>query len=171
LSILRKHSIITPYGISLLCAKPGAGAIALAFLLAPVFSFAAKYSHGRWMKVRQTYQLMLDTKPCQVAALSEGPCEFLGKIDSVDPPLVSPWSQQECVYYDFIVIEETGKDTCTVFDDKQTQSFTVTDSSGSVEINPDEGNFHVKIDRQAHSRELNDADSECKRSSRVVIEI
>ena len=103
---------------------------------------------------------MLDTKPCQVAALSEGPCEFQGKIGNVAPPLVSPWSQQECVYYDFIVIEGTGKDACTVFEDKQTQSFTLTDPSGSVEINPGEGNFHVKIDRQAHSGELNDADSE-----------
>ena len=144
----------------ILAAKPDTGVIALAFILAPVFFLAAKYFYRRWIKIRQTYQLMLDTKPRQVAALSEGPCEFLGKIDSVDPPLVSPWSQQECVYYDFIVIEGTGEDACTVFDDKQTQSFTVTDSSGSVEINPGEGNFHVKIDRQAHSGELNDASSE-----------
>ena len=144
----------------ILAAKPDTGVIALAFILAPVFFFAAKYFYRRWKKVQQTYQLMLDTKPCQVSALSEGPCEFQGKIGNVDPPLVSPWSQQECVYYDFIVIEETGKNAYTVFDDKQTQSFTVTDSSGSVEINPGEGNFHVKIDRQAHSGELNDADSE-----------
>ena len=140
-------------------AKPGAGAIIGVLLLASVFFFAAKYFYRRWKKVQQTYQLMLDTKPCQVSALSEGPCEFQGEIGNVDLPLVSPWSQQECVYYDFIVIEGTGKDACTVFDDKQTQSFTVTDSSGSVEINPGEGNFHVKIDRQAHSGELNDADS------------
>ena len=144
----------------ILTAKPGAGAIVGALLLASVFFFAAKYFYRRWKKIRQTYQLMLDIKPCQVAALSEGPCEFQGEIGNVDPPLVSPWSQQECVYYDFDVIAGTGKDAFTDFRDKQTQSFTVTDTSGSVEINPSESHFHVKIDRQAHSGELNDASSE-----------
>ena len=92
------------YG-NLLAANPDAGVPAVALILASVLSFAAIYFFKRWRKISQTHQLMLDTKPCPITAISEGPCEFLGKIGNVAPPLVSPWSQKACVYYDFNVEE------------------------------------------------------------------
>ena len=137
----------------------------LAILIAFAPTYAAIHFYNRWKKVRQTYQLMLNTKPCPDAAISEGPCEFQGKIGNVEPPLVSPWSQQKCVYYDFDVEEWRNSSQgssywSNIFEDGQTQSFTVTDTSGSVGINPYEGRFHVKIDRRTHSGSLNNTSPE-----------
>jgi len=148
----------------ILAANPDAGVPAVALILASVLSFAAIYFFKRWRKISQTHQLMLDTKPSPITAISEGPCEFLGKIGNVAPPLVSPWSQQACVYYDFDVDEyQSSGDTwgyCSVFNDQQIQRFTVTDTSGSVEINPSKRLLEVKIDHQDHARRLNEASPE-----------
>ena len=48
----------------------------------------------------------------------------------------------------------------SVFNDQQIQRFTVTDISGSVEINPSKRLLKVKIDHQDHARRLNEASPE-----------
>tara|TARA_B100001971_G_C18027506_1_gene450808 strand:- start:32 stop:751 length:720 start_codon:yes stop_codon:yes gene_type:complete len=100
---------------------------------------------------------MLATEASNVGALTEGPCEIQGRIESIDSPFTSPWTQQQCVYYEFLVEEKrrSGGSNAratwhSIINDVQKQSFKVTDPSGSVEINPRKAEFDLKS--VAHER-------------------
>tara|TARA_Y100000588_G_scaffold325578_1_gene359442 strand:- start:1 stop:840 length:840 start_codon:yes stop_codon:yes gene_type:complete len=78
----------------------------------------------------------------QIDALKEGPCRIEGEIVSLNPPFTSPWSKKECVYYNFTVQGPGGvyyegeEKWVDLISDEQWQTFKVTDSAGSVYIEP-----------------------------------
>ena len=106
---------------------------------------------------RRRYRLMLATEASNVGALTEGPCEIQGRIESIDSPFTSPWTQQQCVYYEFLVEELRGSGAratwYSIINDVQKQSFKVTDPSGSVEIDPDEAEFEAEFDLKSVAHE------------------
>ena len=138
------------------------------FLIAVFFFIAAGGCFFMGKKKHRIHQLMLNTETSDVGALTEGPCEVQGQIDSVGSPLISPWTQQQCVYYDFQVEERrsrrSGNTTSTYWTDYitdlQTQPFTVSDQTDSVEINPGEADFRVRTDARERSGFGDDASSE-----------
>ncbi len=117
-------------------------------ILGAVFLLIAICCFIALRNARRRYRLMLATEASNVGALTEGPCEIQGRIESIDSPFTSPWTQQQCVYYEFLVEELRGSGGratwYSIINDVQKQSFKVTDPSGSVEINPYEAEFDLK---------------------------
>jgi len=138
------------------------------FLIAVFFFIAGGGCFFMGKKKHRIHQLMVNTETSDVGALTEGSCEVQGQIDSVGTPLISPWTQQQCVYYDFQVEERrsrrSGNTTSTYWadyiTDLQAQPFTVSDQTGSVEINPGEADFRVRTDARERSGFGDDASSE-----------
>jgi hypothetical protein len=111
-------------------------------ILGAVFLLIAICCFIALRNARRRYRLMLATEASNVGALTEGPCEIQGRIESIDSPFTSPWTQQQCVYYEFLVEElrsSGGKSSTwySIINDVQKQS-------GSVEIDPDEAKFDLK---------------------------
>jgi hypothetical protein len=118
-------------------------------ILGAVFLLIAICCFIALRNARRRYRLMLATEASNVGALTEGPCEIQGRIESIDSAFTSPWTQQQCVYCQFFVEElrrSGGKSSTwySIINDVQKQSFKVTDPSGSVEIDPDEAKFDLK---------------------------
>jgi hypothetical protein len=126
-------------------------------ILGAVFLLIAICCFIALRNARRRYRLMLATEASNVGALTEGPYEIQGRIESIDSAFTSPWTQQQCVYYEFLVEEKRPKPNvkngvywACIINDDQKQSFKVTDPSGSVEIDPDEAQFDLKS--VAHER-------------------
>ena len=110
-------------------------------------------------KRHRIHQLMVNTQTSKTDALTEGPCEVQGEVEAIGSPFISPWTQQQCVYYDFQVKErrtrKSGKTTTTYWAkyvaDLQVRPFTLKDSSGTVEINPAGADFSVSVDARDKS--------------------
>ena len=140
----------------------------MAFLIALLLFVGAGGCFFMGRKKHHIHQLMVNTETSSVEALTQGPCEVQGQIDSIGSPFISPWTQQRCVYYDFQVEERrsrrSGNTTSTYWadyiTDLQAQPFTVSDQSGSVEINPGDVDFRVRTDARERSGFGNDASSE-----------
>ena len=121
-------------------------------ILGAVFLLIAICCFIALRNARRRYRLMLATEASNVGALTEGPCEIQGRIESIDSAFTSPWTQQQCVYYEFLVEEKRKRKGGqnpefywhSIINDVQKQSFKVTDPSGSVEIDPDEAKFDLK---------------------------
>ena len=120
-------------------------------ILGAVFLLIAICCFIALRNARRRYRLMLATEASNVGALTEGPCEIQGRIESIDSAFTSPWTQQQCVYCQFVVEEKrkrSGQNGAwywhSIINDVQKQSFKVTDPSGSVEIDPDEAKFDLK---------------------------
>ena len=126
-------------------------------ILGAVFLLIAICCFIALRNARRRYRLMLATEASNVGALTEGPCEIQGRIESIDSPFTSPWTQQQCVYYEFLVEElrgSGGRHTWySIINDVQKQSFKVTDPSGSVEIDPDEAEFEAEFDLKSVAHE------------------
>jgi hypothetical protein len=140
----------------------------MAFLIALLLFVGAGGCFFMGRKKHHIHQLMVNTETSSVEALTQGPCEVQGQIDSIGSPFISPWTQQRCVYYDFQVEERRsrrrGNTTSTYWadyiTDLQAQPFTVSDQSGSVEINPGDVDFRVRTDARERSGFGDDASSE-----------
>jgi len=126
-------------------------------ILGAVFLLIAICCFIALRNARRRYRLMLATEASNVGALTEGPCEIQGRIESIDSPFTSPWTQQQCVYYEFLVEELRGSGSratwYSIINDVQKQSFKVTDPSGSVEIDPDEAEFEAEFDLKSVAHE------------------
>ena len=126
-------------------------------ILGAVFLLIAICCFIALRNARRRYRLMLATEASNVGALTEGPCEIQGRIESIDSPFTSPWTQQQCVYYEFLVEELRGSGGratwYSIINDVQKQSFKVTDPSGSVEIDPDEAEFEAEFDLKSVAHE------------------
>jgi hypothetical protein len=102
--------------------------------------------------------------------LKEGPCRIEGKIEPLNSDFISPWSKQQCVYYNFTVQGSGGSSSARVrqwvdlINDEQIQTFKVTDSSGSVEIDPMKSekkvDLRVPADARKYFGQINDAPQE-----------
>ena len=133
-----------------------------------VSCIAAVVCFQQGKKRHRIHQLMVDTQTSKADELTEGPCEVQGQVDAIGSAFTSPWTQQQCVYYDFQVKEKrtrkSGKTTTTYWakyvTDLKVRPFILKDSSGAVEINPAGADFSVSADAREQSGFGDDAPAE-----------
>ena len=99
-------------------------------LLAVVFYY-------KWQKVQRVYDLMDSTKTSPIAQLKSGPAEVRGRTSTTEQPLISPWCQQPCVFYEFHVEQEHSSENSTYWKtyikDEQSLPFVVKDDTGQAQ--------------------------------------
>ncbi len=100
---------------------------------------------------RQTLKdVKKEIKLQDISEITEGLCRFQGKIQSIGPPLVSPWGQKACVYYHLEVFRRFFRkftdyknrtaswksvwSPSSEARDTKHQSFMVSDGVGKIEI-------------------------------------
>ena len=126
-------------------------------LLAVVFYY-------KWRKAQRVYDLMASTKTSPIGQLKSGPAEVRGRTSTTEQPLISPWCQQPCVFYEFHVEQEhSSKDSTywrTYIKDEQSLPFVVKDDTGQVVVDSRKIKFEVSEDRFSSSGFMNEASPE-----------
>lgn len=126
-------------------------------LLAVVFYY-------KWRKVQRVYDLMDSTKTSPIAQLKSGPAEVRGRTSTTEQPLISPWCQQPCVFYEFHVEQEHSSENSTYWKtyikDEQSLPFVVKDDTGQAVVDSSKIKLVVEEDRFSRSGFMNDADSD-----------
>jgi len=127
------------------------------FILLIVVLIAAFY----WVKNNSMLKLIKSTDTSRIAHVRLGFYEIKGKVVALEPPLISPFSEKPCVYYNFRVEQKrsNGKSSSWVkiLGDIKSQKFGIDDGSGIAAIDMKSATIELKTDNRENSGIFNNA--------------
>jgi hypothetical protein len=107
------------------------------------------------------YSLIKKTETSPISMVYNGFYEVKGKIVPQGNQLLSPFSEKECVYYNFTVEQKTssGKSShwVNIINDQQSVNFGIDDNTGVALIDMNGANIQIKTDAKARSGMFNSA--------------
>lgn len=120
----------------------------------------------RGVLAKQKVKVITDTPTSQVSRIRPGIVEVKGKVRCGGPPVQSPMTGQNCVYFRFHVEEyrknynNKGGSWRTVINDIKQAGCILSDGTGDVRVNLLEAELLLKPDHHAKSGTFNDAPPE-----------
>ena len=99
----------------------------------------------------------------QISEITDGEIvKFIGTVESIDEPLLSPLSNRKCTYYSIIIEQKvsSGKNSHwkTLVKKKRSNKFVIRDKEHHAIINTKNIKSHIVVDREYSSGFLNDVD-------------
>lgn len=136
-------------------------------IVAAVLLAIAGFVLWRGLLAKSKVKLIVDTKTSQVSRIVPGIVEVKGKVKCAGPPVVSPMTSQNCVYFRFHVEEyrantngKGGGSWRTVINDAKQAACILNDGTGDVRLNLMEAELLLQPDHHAKSGTFNDASPE-----------
>jgi len=108
------------------------------------------YLFSQGFKVRKEYKIIATTPSSKIRSAAVGLVELQGKVKVFEKPLLSPFSQEECVYYSYLIEErvQSGKSERwrTVKNFSSVDPFILADETGEVLVLPQAAELDLSVD-------------------------